>query len=239
MSGGASPSLAALAISIALAACTSEPAPPPPATTEGQETASIALELSVRASDAFVLVQARPWSGATPLALAAGDRLEVSLDPDGAPHPLVAVGAGYAVELAGHPTSLVLSLRRDGARSAPATHVTLPPSFDLQGPSGPISRQAAFTLAWAPIDAGHPVSLTVDGLCLASVARFPLSDDPGTFTVQPGDLFVFDSQRGATCTLAATLVRASGGAVVFDPALDPRGRATFTQERTAQIVSTP
>jgi hypothetical protein len=237
---GLAPSALALAalVSLASSACTSEPTTPP-ATTEGRATSTIALRVSVRESDAYVLIDVSAVSSYLTLSLAAGERLSVGLDGASASTALEHVGDGYVAELAAHPETLTLAFGRTSEASAPATLVTLPPSFELAGPSGAVSRLSPFTVTWTPSAPGHPVDLSITGPCLSPGASFHLADDPGTFSVQPGDLFVKPDARGAACTLEVNVVRRDGGSIVYDPALAPGGAATLTQERTLRVQTTP
>ncbi len=228
----------ALAALSPLAGCTSDVAPPD--TSAGRATSSLSLDVTVRASDAYVLVQADVRDGSTSLQLAAGDRLSAGFD--GLPATstwLQRVGSGYAAELAGRSDTLLLALLRDDAAavSAPSTRLTLPPAFDVVAPTTTVSRASAITLTWSPTDATREMSLEATGACIQTLDR-TLSHDPGTFTLQPADLFAKPGEQLQPCELVLTLRRA-GGAVAFDPALGPGGRATLTQERVVRIATTP
>lgn len=231
-------SLASLAALSGAAGCTSDVAPPD--TTAGRATSSLSLDVTVRASDAYVLVVADVREGATSLQLGAGDRLSASLD--GAPATstwLERFGNGYAAEIAGRSDTLVLALLRDAGAgaSAPSTRLTLPPAFEVVAPGGGVSRSKEITLTWSPPDATRAMSLEATGACIATFAR-TLSHDPGTFTIQPADLFAKPGEQLQPCELVLTFRRGTG-AVAFDPALAPDGRATLTQERVVRIATTP
>jgi hypothetical protein len=228
--------VAAVAVVAAMAGCTSDVAAPD--TTAGRATSALSIDVTVLASDAYVLVQADLREGTTPLQLGAGDRLSASLDGAAATGTwLERVGSGYAAELTGRANVLVLALLRDGATSAPSTRLTLPPAFDVVAPAAPVSRSSAFTLSWSPIDATRALSIEATGACISTFDR-SLSHDPGTFTVQPADLFVRATEQLRPCDLVFTLRRA-GGEVAYDAALGAAGRATLTQERVVRVATTP
>jgi hypothetical protein len=230
--------LAALATLSPLSGCTNDVAAPD--TTAGRATSSLSLDVTVRASDAYVLVVADVREGATALQLGAGDRLAASLD--GAPASstwLEQVGNGYAAELAGRADTIVLALQRDAAAgpNAPSTRLTLPPAFDVVAPATPVSRSSPITITWSPVDATRAMSIEATGACISTFDR-TLSHDPGTFTIQPADLFAKPGEELQPCDLVLTL-RHEKGEVAFDPALGPGGRVTLTQERVARIATTP
>lgn len=228
--------LAALSAIAVMLGCTSDVAAPD--TTAGRATSSLSLDVTVRASDAYVLVVADVREGATSLELGAGDRLAASLEDAPASSTwLERVGNGYAAELAGHADTIVLALLRDAGANAPSTRLTLPPAFDVVAPATPVSRSSAITITWSPIDATRAMSIEATGACIATFDR-TLSHDPGTFTIQPADLFAKPGEQLTPCDLVLTL-RREKGEVAFDPALGPAGRATLTQERVARIATTP
>jgi hypothetical protein len=138
-------------------------------------------------------------------------------------------------------TEFVISLDRalDEDRDAPRSVGTLPSPFTLGPlPKTVFSRGEDLVVEWAPSGFSDPMSIEIDGNCIASGSgRLSIASDTGSFTIPANQLEPFDSTKMDTCQATLTIKRLRHGSA--DDALNQESSVTLTQVRTTSFSSTP
>lgn len=134
-------------------------------------------------------------------------------------------------------TEYTVTLERTIDTSAPASTVTMPAPFDLAGPGGTASRSTdPVTVTWEPAADGDAVIVEVESDCTVHKS-FAVQGDPGTFTVEPGDLTAWDSMADRTCAAEISVLRVRVGEL--DPAYGEGGVIRATQRRVVGVRLAP
>lgn len=136
-------------------------------------------------------------------------------------------------------TEYVVSFERTIDASAPASAVTMPAPFDLGGadPGATFSRAAdPITITWEPAEAGDDMIVEVDSDCTVH-ETFAVQGDPGTFTLEPGDLTAWDSMADSTCSAEISVQRVRAGDL--DPAYGEGGTIRAVQLRIVEVRLAP
>lgn len=155
----------------------------------------------------------------------------------GTQQPLTNQGTGeYGARFATSDGEFVVSLARDVDAPAPNNRGVLGPAFDITAPAEPVSRKAALTLSWTPVDPESQVEVEVEGDCLIRETK-QAGGDTGSITFAAGELRAWKKQEGQTCAVTAEVRRTRLGST--DPALDKDSRFRLTQVRRAHFSSAP
>jgi hypothetical protein len=167
-------------------------------------TADLRLSASVRSngSTAQAIATIADPMGAV-VDLSGGDRLLFS-EKNGADVEMVEVEHEYLAQLMSGATDFSLILERASGERSP-TDLSLPPPFALSVPLVEAPRSTPIPIVWDTGQGDYLTTLTISGPCLSSSIVRSLSPDPGSFAIQPADLFV---QPGTlACGLDVTLER--------------------------------
>jgi hypothetical protein len=139
-------------------------------------------------------------------------------------------------------TEYVIAFERSIDTSAPASSVTMPAPFDVVAPEGPeggdtFSREAdAITITWDPAEGGDDMVIEVESDCTVH-ETFALQGDPGTVTLEPGDLMTWDSMADTTCAAELHVLRMRAGQL--DTAYGEGGTIRAVQRRVVEVRLAP
>lgn len=179
--------------------------------------------------------------------LEGGDRLTVATDAEGAAEPvdLVETNLGaihaYSAEVPGDAagTTFTVALERDLDESAPASTAVMPAPFALLGPAADatFSRSADdLVVTWEAGEDGDAVVVELEGDCL-TLNHWRVPGDPGTFTIEAGEIEVWDDESGVSCAATVSVLRYRDGAL--DPALSQGGSIRAGQRRSVRVRLDP
>lgn len=174
----------------------------------------------------------------TSLILDGGDRLYASRGDERQAMRSVG-GDEYEARFSSGGPEFVVSLEREGDDGAPNTRGTLPAPFEITSEfdATPISRvDGAIELTWDPSGEQAMVTIEVDADCLHSF-RVEVGGDPGSYTIQPGELTAWKSKKDQPCNAVARVTRTTLGS--GDPALDADTIMRLRQVRETTFVSGP
>ncbi len=192
-------------VSLALAATGCGSSSSDPVLSEDLVIDALRLDATARSngSTAQVVVSVRDTMGQA-VTLSGADRLLFS-EAGGAEVALVVLDAlSYVAQLETQATDFTLALERAGGeRSEDA--IALPPPFGIVTPIVEAPRSTPIPIVWDADGTSYQTQLEVDGPCLSTSLVRSLSPDPGSFTIQPADLFV--APGTVACDLDVTLTR--------------------------------
>lgn len=139
-------------------------------------------------------------------------------------------------------TEYVIAFERSIDTSAPESMVSMPAPFDLIAPEAPeggdtFSRDAdPITITWEPAEGGDDMIVEVESDCTVH-ETFALQGDPGTFTIEPGDLMTWDSMADTTCSAEIHVLRSRAGQL--DAAYGEGGTIRAIQRRIVEVRLAP
>jgi hypothetical protein len=136
-------------------------------------------------------------------------------------------------------TEYIITFDRTIDDSAPASSVTMPAPFDISGPdAGATFSRAddAITITWDAAEGGDDMIVEVDSDCTVH-ETFAVQGDPGTFTIEPGDLTAWDSMADSTCSAEISIQRRRAGEL--DPAYGEGGTIRAIQHRVIEVRIAP
>ncbi len=136
-------------------------------------------------------------------------------------------------------TEYVITFDRTIDDSAPASSVTMPAPFDISGTDAGTTHSRAedeITITWDAAEGGDDMIVAVDSDCTVH-ETFAVQGDPGTFTIEPGDLTAWDSMADSTCSAEISVQRVRAG--VLDPAYGEGGTIRAIQHRVIEIRIAP
>jgi hypothetical protein len=136
-------------------------------------------------------------------------------------------------------TEYVITFDRNIDDSAPASRVTMPPPFDIGGTDAGTTHsrsEDAITITWDAAEGGDDMSVSVDSDCTVH-ETFAVQGDPGTFTIEPGDLTAWDSMADSTCAAEISVQRVRSGDL--DPAYGEGGTIRAIQHRVIEVRIAP
>lgn len=192
-------------------------------------TSSIQTSIDVTSNGSAATIELT-WSSEVDtrqhLILGPDDRLRVRA-PDAAPRDLTFVENKYFGLVTTQASTVTISLVQP--KGELDTEVTLPPSFVINAPLGPISRSQPIVLGWTPWQRG--IRLTAMGPCLPHTIERRLTQDPGGFTLYPGDF----GTGVAGCTLVVVVTRSD----TFNQPTPIRASGLVHQVRTISLETTP
>ncbi|WP_437731239.1 hypothetical protein [Sorangium sp. So ce1335] len=170
--------------------------------------------------------------------LSGGDRISATADGDEV--QMSAQGSGVYVaqfDVGAGDTEFRVLLDREDDEDAPDNVGTLPDPFDLEDlPREPVARDEAITIAWSPSGSGDAMEIRVDGDCIFT-ERFDVPGDPGTFTIDAGELRSTSSQEPESCDVDVVISRSREGTT--DNTLDDESAFWLRQVRTGRFTSAP
>jgi hypothetical protein len=225
---------ALLALASSLGCSTPSPAPAPLGTALSSDfrTSELFLAATVDSNGSEVLVTDLELRGPSGFELGGGDKLLVG--EHGSPESRVDASEGFAL-VPGQVDAIDIVLERKGGVTA-TTVVHLAPGFALEPPPSPISRSAAITVSWTPVDpaALYATAVSITSPCFSPIGR-KLSVDTGTISLQPADL----SPKPGPCDITFRVARGRDDADVA-PELDAKKTKIHSaQLRTITLATGP
>ncbi|WP_437586734.1 hypothetical protein [Sorangium sp. So ce1000] len=171
--------------------------------------------------------------------LGAGDRISATVDGEAVEMSAESAGVyeGDADVGAGGTEIKVLLDRDDDDDDALNNAGTLPDPFDLAAlPTDPVPRGEDLTVAWSPSGSGDDMVLDVKGDCIFS-KTFDVGGDPGTYTIDAGELEATSSREPESCDVDLVIRRSRKGTT--DKNLDPESSFELSQVRGGRFTSAP
>jgi hypothetical protein len=175
--------------------------------------------------------------------LSDGEQL-ILTSPDGDKRALSTITSGgktsYSAEVAPLAGIYTLDfLRVRGAASALGNKIDVPPGFTLTAPPT-VSRAEALTFTWdAAPSSGATMSYVLNGDCLTAHAPKQIIGDPGTFTLNAGDLKAYDTKATESCTVKLKVTRARSSDACCSAEFGHPSLARGIQERVITFTSAP
>jgi hypothetical protein len=148
--------------------------------------------------------------------------------------------AKYGTEVSSGAGDYLLDfLRVKGAASALGNKVTLPAGFTLKAPTS-APRNQPLTFTWdAASGNGASMSYSLSGECIQAHIAKDIVGDPGTFTINAGELKPLNGKEMATCRLTLKVVRAIASNLNFSAEFGHKSIGRGIQERTVNFDSVP
>lgn len=149
------------------------------------------------------------WESATFAKLTTGDQLIIN-DPTGKQQALAIQQAGgktwYAADLTpAQSGEFKLDFIRAKGASALGNKVIVPPAFTVTAPTTQ-SRMSALTFSWGAASNGK-MSYTLSGDCIQAHAPKDIIGDPGSFTLNAGEIKAQTGKEMASCQVKLTVTR--------------------------------
>lgn len=175
-------------------------------------THGMSLEMDVindgTKSKVYVALHVGSWQSLVWARLSTGDQLVV-VDPAGNSHALkVAYDANktaYGAELPPMAGEFKLDFTRAKGASALGNKTVVPAPFTLAVNAASVSRKEALTFTWGAASAAMAYSLS--GPCISSHASKTILGDPGSFTINAGELKAITGKENETCQLTLKVTR--------------------------------
>jgi len=165
--------------------------------------------------------------------LTGGDQLRYAAS--GGPEvALVEIGGAYVGQTDAPGLDFAITFARPSGDRATSTF-TLPPPFAMSVPLVDAPRSTPIPVVWDAVDPAYSVSISISGPCISTLTR-TLDPDPGSFTIQPADLYVI---AAGACDVDVAVAR-RGHAVAYAPALaPPASLPVLEQVREGTITTVP
>jgi hypothetical protein len=210
-------------------------------------THGMSIELEVRNDGTKSHVEAALHVGSyqtyTYAKLTEGEQL-ILTDPSADKRALSFIGnndaAKYGADVTtGAGTYLLDFIRVKGAASALANKVELPAGFTLKAPAS-VPRKEALTFTWDAAAGGNAsMSYSLEGNCISAHAAKSIVGDPGTFTINAGEVKAFTGKEGETCRLTLTVSRSLSTKSCCSAEFGHESIARGVQARVVTFDSTP
>lgn len=210
-------------------------------------THGMSLELQVKNDGAKSRVEAKLHVGSyktyTYARLIDGEQL-ILTDPSMDKRVLAFAGSNdapeYVAEVNTSGGTYVLDfIRVKGAASALGNKVEVPPAFTVNVPTS-APRNQPLTFTWdAASGSGAAMSYTLRGDCIQSHISKEIIGDPGTFTINAGELKALAGKENATCKLTLTVVRSKSTNACCSAEFGHESMARGIQERVVAFDSVP
>jgi hypothetical protein len=175
--------------------------------------------------------------------LTEGEQL-ILTDPSGEKRALSSIGtqdaAKYGTDVTTSGGTYLLDfVRVKGAASALGNKVDLPAGFTLKA-SAAAARKEPLTFTWdAAAGSGAAMSYSLTGTCITAHNSKEIIGDPGTFTINAGELKAIAGKENETCRLTLKVVRAVTTNTCCSAEFGHQSIARGIQERVISFDSTP
>lgn len=181
------------------------------------------------------------WQSLVWARLSTGDQLLIA-DPKGGKQALSIVSndgkTAYGANLPAMDGEYTLDFIRAKGASALGNKVTVPPSFTITAPTS-VSRKEALTFTWAAAS-GPQMAYTLSGAsCLQAHTAKDIVGDPGTFTINAGELKALSGKEAESCEVTVKVTRTITTNSCCSAEFGHPSRALGRQERVFKFTSTP
>lgn len=209
-------------------------------------THGMSLELDVvndgQKSKVYAALHVGSWESLVWARLSSGDQLIV-VDPAGARQALSILNTSgktaYGVDLAAMEGEFKLDFIRAKGASALGNKVTVPPAFTVVAPAMH-SRKEPLTFTWnAAPGSGAEMRYSLTGPCISSHVPRSISGDPGTFTINAGDIKPVTGKEMESCQLTLKMTRAIVTNACCSAEFGHPSRTNGVQERVVFFQSAP
>lgn len=182
------------------------------------------------------------WQSLVWARLSAGDQLVLE-DPKGSKQALpVLVADGktvYGATLPAMDGVFSLDFLRAKGASAFGNKVTVPPAFKLSAPAT-VSRKEALTFTWDAAAGTYQMAYSLNGAsCLTAHSAKSIAGDPGTFTINAGELKAYSGKETESCEVTLKVTRSIVTNSCCSAEFGHPSRAIGRQERVIKFTSAP
>lgn len=209
-------------------------------------THGMSLELDVvndgANNDVYAALHVGDWQSLVWARLSTGDQLIIA-NPKGEKQSLGVVSSdgktAYGATLPAMDGEYTLDFIRAKGASALGNKVTVPPSFTITAPAS-VSRKEALTFTWASATGAHQMAYTLTGAsCLQAHTSKDIIGDPGTFTINAGELKALSGKETESCEVTVKVTRTLTTNTCCSAEFGHTSRALGRQERVFKFTSTP
>ncbi|MBI2392198.1 MAG: hypothetical protein HYV09_21605 [Deltaproteobacteria bacterium] len=209
-------------------------------------THGMSLELDVvndgTRSNVYAALHVGDWQSLVWARLSSGDQL-IMTDPKSEKRALGVVSTdgktAYGADLAPMDGTFTLDFVREKGASALGNKAVVPPSFTIKVPAS-VSRKEALTFTWESATGGHKMAYEiVSASCLSSHVEKDIIGDPGTFTLNAGELKALSGKDGDSCEVTLKLTRTIITNSCCSAEFGHPSRALGRQERVVRFTTTP
>ena len=207
-------------------------------------THGMSLEMDVindgTKSKVYVALHVGSWQSLVWAKLSTGDQLVV-IDPAGNRQELKVTYSGnktaYGVELPAMAGDFKLDFTRAKGASALGNKTTVPAPFTLAVSAPSVSRKEALTFTWGAASGSMGYSLS--GSCISSHVPKTIVGDPGTFTINAGELKALAGKENETCQLTLKVTRSATSDACCSSEFGHPSHSNGVQERVINFESKP
>lgn len=174
--------------------------------------------------------------------LSSGDTLTVTAGSETSPLTETHFGElySYVADLQADAAGTVFTFNFDRTddEDAPASSATMPTAFNVTAPAAAtvVSRAGALTITWDNSATADQMSVDVKGDCILDFHK-SVTGDPGTFTINAGDLRTPDNKQNESCSGTVVVNRTRAG--TLDAHFGEGGSVTATQMRSVSVRLDP
>lgn len=231
--------LLALAASPLLAGCVKKES----VDSQDVTTHGMSLELDVvndgSKSKVYAALHVGSWQSTVWARLSTGDKLIIN-DPAAGQQQLSVVSTAgktaYGAELAAMDGEFKLDFIREKGASALGNKVTVPASFTLATPAT-AKRTEPLTFTWGAASGSMAYSLT--GTCIQSHLSKSIVGDPGTFTINAGEIKALAGKEMESCQLTLKVTRTVISQACCSSEFGHPSQSKGVQERVVTFQSAP
>lgn len=193
-------------------------------------------------SKVYAALHVGDWESYVWARLSSGDQL-ILIDPKGERRALGVLTTegktAYGAELAPMDGTFTLDFVREKGASALGNKAVVPPSFTVKVPAT-VSRKEALTFTWDAVTGEHDMAYEiVNASCLSSHLEKDIIGDPGTFTVNAGELKALSGKEAESCEVTLKVTRAIVTNACCSAEFGHPSRAIGRQDRVVRFTSTP
>jgi hypothetical protein len=209
-------------------------------------THGMSLEMDVvndgTKSKVYTALHVGSWESLVWARLSTGDQLIV-IDPAGNRQALSIINqsgkTAYGVDLPAADGEFKLDFIRAKGASALGNKVTVPPAFTVAAPATH-SRKEPLTFTWnAAPGSGGVMAYSLSGNCISAHAARTITGDPGTFTINAGDIKAMTGKEMESCQLTLKMTRAIVSNSCCSAEFGHPSRTNGVQERVVTFTSNP
>jgi hypothetical protein len=134
----------------------------------------------------------------------------------------------------------IVDFTRTQGASAIGNTLHLPPAFTLTAPTATTSRASPVTVTWNNTGSGYNMNVAWAGDCIFNDKKdLVAGSDPGSFTINAGDIQVLSGHEKDTCVVTLTVRREMKTTAGFSAEFGHTSQAEGDQERVITIQSGP
>jgi hypothetical protein len=173
--------------------------------------------------------------------LSSGDQLIV-IDPTGAKQQLSVIYEGnktaYGADLAAMDGEFKLDFIRAKGASALGNKLMVPKAFTLAVSAPAVSRKEMLSFSWGASNNGD-MAYSLSGPCISAHAPKTITGDPGTFTINAGEIKAVTGKEMETCQLTLKVTRSITSKSCCSAEFGHTSYVRGIQERVITFNSTP